>query len=68
MELLNLAEVGVMQKEEGGDASSYVVTNEYSETTVEGVYAVGDITGNVELTPMGECHPFPTRLVCMYSP
>lgn len=68
VELLNLAEVGVMQKEEGGDASSYVVTNEYSETTVEGVYAVGDITGNVELTPMGECHPFPTRLVCMYSP
>ena len=51
VESLNLAEVGVVQKEEGG----YVVTNEYSETTAAGVYAVGDVTGNVELTPIGEC-------------
>ena len=50
VESLNLAEVGVAQKKGGG----YVVTNEYSETTVAGVYAVGDVTGNVGLTPIGE--------------
>jgi len=50
VESLNLKEVGVEQKARGG----YVDVNEYSETSVEGVYAVGDVTGNVELTPMGE--------------
>ena len=53
VESLNLAEVGVAQKVGGG----HVVTNEYSETTAPGVYAVGDVTGNVELTPVGECRP-----------
>lgn len=48
VESLNLEEVGVEQKSNGG----YVVVNDYSETSVEGVYAVGDVTGNVELTPM----------------
>jgi len=47
VESLNLEEVGVQQKMGG-----YVATNEYSETNVEGVYAVGDVCGNVELTPM----------------
>jgi len=45
---LNLEEVGVRQSDKGG----YIVTNEYSETSVEGVYALGDVVGNVELTPM----------------
>jgi len=47
VESLNLEEVGVEQKSGG-----YVATNEYSETNVEGMYAVGDVCGNVELTPM----------------
>lgn len=45
---LNLDEVGVKQADRGG----YIVANEYSETTVDGVYALGDVVGNVELTPM----------------
>lgn len=44
---LNLQEAGVEQNER-----KYIVTNEYSETTVPGVYALGDVCGNVELTPM----------------
>lgn len=46
VESLNLAEAGIRQKDGG-----YVVTNEYSETNVKGVYAVGDVCGIVELTP-----------------
>ena len=53
VESLNLNDVGVQQKEGG-----YVAVNEYSETNVDGVYAVGDVCGNVELTPMGELSLF----------
>jgi glutathione reductase (NADPH) len=45
---LNLSAMGIQQKEDGG----YIVTNEYSETNVEGIYAVGDVCGKRELTPM----------------
>ena len=44
---LNLGEAGVSQNDGG-----YIVTNEYSETSADGVYALGDVVGNVELTPM----------------
>ena len=44
---LNLPAVGVEQKSGG-----YIVTNDYSETTVKGIYALGDVCGRVELTPM----------------
>lgn len=44
---LGLQDVGIQQKEGG-----YIEVNEYSETSVDGVYAVGDVCGNVELTPM----------------
>ena len=44
---LNLPAQGVAQKESG-----YIVTDEYSETNVKGVYALGDVCGNIELTPM----------------
>lgn len=44
---LNLDGAGVTQKEGG-----YIVTDEYSATNVDGVFALGDVCGNVELTPM----------------
>ena len=47
VEPLNLPGAGVEQK-----AGGYIVTNEYSETNVDGVFALGDVCGNVELTPM----------------
>lgn len=47
VEPLNLSGAGVTQKEGG-----YIVTNEYSETNVDGVFALGDVCGNIELTPM----------------
>jgi glutathione reductase (NADPH) len=67
VESLNLEGVGVTQKRGG-----YVDVNEYSETSVQNVYAVGDVCGNVELTPMGKnllsfkytwhCHIMQSRL------
>ena len=45
---LNLSAMGIQQKEDGG----HIITNEYSETNVEGIYAVGDVCGKRELTPM----------------
>lgn len=47
VEPLNLPGAGVEQNDKG-----YIVVNEYSETNVDGVFAVGDVCGNVELTPM----------------
>lgn len=47
VEPLNLGSAGVEQRKGG-----YIVTNEYSETTAESVYALGDVVGNIELTPM----------------
>jgi glutathione reductase (NADPH) len=34
------------------DSKGYIMANEYSETNVDGLYALGDVVGNVELTPM----------------
>ena len=44
---LGLRDVGVKQREGG-----YIVVDEYQNTNVDNVYAVGDIIGKVELTPM----------------
>jgi glutathione reductase (NADPH) len=44
---LDLPAIGLEQR-----AGGYIVTNEHSETNVEGVYALGDVCGKVELTPM----------------
>lgn len=46
-EPLGLEEAGVSQGPRG-----HVIVDEYSETTKKGVYALGDVCGNVELTPM----------------
>ena len=47
VEPLNLPGAGVEQKKGG-----YIVTDDYSATNVDGVFALGDVCGNVELTPM----------------
>ncbi|AOV18676.1 glutathione-disulfide reductase [Acidihalobacter aeolianus] len=44
---LGLEALGVIQDEEG-----HVVVDAYQNTNVAGVYAIGDITGRVELTPV----------------
>lgn len=34
------------------DAKGYVTVDDYQRTNVDGVYAVGDVTGKIELTPV----------------
>lgn len=45
---LNLDAAGISRAERKG----HIVVNEYSETSVDGIYALGDVIGNIELTPM----------------
>ena len=47
VEPLNLPGAGVKQNKRG-----QIVTDEYSATSADGVFALGDVCGNVELTPM----------------
>lgn len=44
---LDLESIGVLQNPGG-----YIDSNEYSETNLDGIYALGDVVGKVELTPM----------------
>jgi len=44
---LNLDAVGVKRDDRG-----YIVVDKYQNTTAPGIYAVGDVTGHVELTPV----------------
>jgi glutathione reductase (NADPH) len=44
---LNLAAAGVEH-----DGHGYIPTDEYQNTNVDGVYAVGDVTGRAQLTPV----------------
>ncbi|HKK06855.1 MAG TPA: glutathione-disulfide reductase [Gammaproteobacteria bacterium] len=44
---LNLQAAGVQTDEQG-----YIVTDEFQNTDIEGVYAVGDATGRAQLTPV----------------
>ena len=48
VEPLNLHNRGVLCDTKTG----HIIANEYSETSAEGVYAVGDVTGPIELTPV----------------
>lgn len=45
---LNLPAAGVKTDEKKG----YITVDEYQQTSVDGVYALGDVCGKVELTPM----------------
>lgn len=44
---LNLEAAGVELTSDG-----YIAVNEYQETNVDGIYALGDVTGKIELTPV----------------
>jgi len=44
---LNLDAIGIKTNEQG-----YVTTDQFQQTNVEGVYAVGDVTGEAQLTPV----------------
>jgi glutathione reductase (NADPH) len=44
---LNLESLDIKQ-----DSRGHIMVSEYSETNAKGVYALGDVVGNVELTPM----------------
>ena len=47
IEKLNPAKIGVKQKPKG-----HIEVDEYQNTSVEGIYALGDVTGQAELTPV----------------
>ena len=53
VQALNLTDAGIKQK-----SSRHIVVDEYSETSSKGIYAVGDVCGNVQLTPMVRRHIF----------
>lgn len=44
---LNLEAAGVELTEKG-----YIKVNEFQETSTQGIYALGDVTGHIELTPV----------------
>lgn len=48
VERLNLPSIGIAQDPEAG----HILIDEFSNTNVNGVYAVGDVCGKVELTPV----------------
>jgi glutathione reductase (NADPH) len=47
VEGLGLEKVGVKQDEKG-----HIIVDEYQNTSVEKIYAIGDVTGKAELTPV----------------
>jgi glutathione reductase (NADPH) len=47
VESLDLARAGVRQYDDG-----FVITNRFQETSADGVYAIGDVTGQAALTPI----------------
>ncbi|CAG9320718.1 unnamed protein product [Blepharisma stoltei] len=44
---MNLELTGVKQKDDG-----FIITNEWEETSTKGIYALGDVTGKIQLTPV----------------
>ena len=47
VEDIGLREVGIVL-----DAYGYIVTDKYQVSNVEGIYAIGDVTGRAQLTPV----------------
>ncbi|WEW54699.1 Glutathione reductase [Emydomyces testavorans] len=47
VEDLGLKQIGVNQSADG-----HIVVDEFQNTSVEGIYAIGDVTGKAELTPV----------------
>jgi len=49
---LNLPAAGVSLSATGSVDDGYIAVDEYQNTNVAGIYALGDVCGRVELTPM----------------
>lgn len=49
---LNLPAAGITLHGGGLDKRGHVVVDKYQDTVTQGVHAVGDVCGKVELTPM----------------
>jgi glutathione reductase (NADPH) len=45
---LNLPAAGISTR----DGTKYIAVDEYQNTNVSGIYALGDVCGEIELTPM----------------
>ncbi|MDT8386923.1 MAG: glutathione-disulfide reductase [Thiogranum sp.] len=44
---LNLGAAGIQSSEQG-----FILTDKYQSTNIEGIYAIGDVTGRAQLTPV----------------
>ncbi len=44
---LNLGAAGIQSNEQG-----FILTDKYQSTNIEGIYAIGDVTGRAQLTPV----------------
>lgn len=49
---VNVDGLGLENTDIQQDAKGYIVTDEFQNTNVSGVYAVGDVTGRIALTPV----------------
>lgn len=62
IEKLDLAKVGVRLTQKG-----HVEVDAYQNTSVEGIYALGDVTGQAELTPGNEFSPLHQTFILTFS-
>ena len=53
VEALNLSSANVaLTSDSGSGSTGYIQVDDYQNTTQPGVYALGDVCGKIELTPM----------------
>ena len=52
VEALNLPSANVALTSSSGSSTGYIQVDDYQNTSQSGVYALGDVCGKIELTPM----------------